>query len=149
VSMGAGKPHLAIVKSRYRPEIIDGLFQGAVAVLEQAGATHEVVEVSGSLEIPAAVSFLEKSGKTEYDGYVVLGCILKGDTIHDEVIAYTVFGDLDHMACRRQLAIGNGILTVNTVAQAEERADPKRQNRGGEAAKAALTMAELRKKCDL
>jgi len=141
----AGKSHFAVVRSKYRPEIIGGLYEGAKAALDQAGVTHEIIEVTGSLEIPAAISMLEKSGK-DFDGYVTLGCILKGDTIHDEVIAYTVFGDIDRMACKKQLAIGNGILTVNTVAQAEERADPKRQNRGGEAAKAALAMAELKRR---
>lgn len=141
----AGKAHFAVVRSKYRPEIIGGLYEGAKAVLDQAGATHEIIEVTGSLEIPAAISMLEKSGK-DFAGYVALGCILKGDTIHDEVIAYTVFGDIDRMACKKHLAIGNGILTVNTVAQAEERADPKRQNRGGEAARAALAMAELKQR---
>lgn len=144
--MATGKTHFAVIRSRYRPEIIDGLAAGAIAVLGDAGVTHEVIEVTGSLEIPAAVSFLEKSRAKRFDGYVVLGCILKGDTIHDEVIAYTVFGDLDRMACERHLAIGNGVLTVNTVAQAEERADPKRQNRGGEAARAALAMMEMKRK---
>jgi 6,7-dimethyl-8-ribityllumazine synthase len=143
--MSGRKPHLAIVKSKYRREIIDGLYRGAVAVLDDAGASHEAVEVSGSLEIPVAVAILE-AGETSFDGYVVLGCILKGETIHDEVIAYTVFGDLDRMACKKRLALGNGILTVNTEAQAQERADPQRQNRGGEAARAALAMIELRKK---
>ena len=142
--MSGRKSHLAIVKSKYRPEIIAGLYRGAVAVLDEAGASHEAVEVSGSLEIPAAVAILE-SGETSFDGYVVLGCILKGETIHDEVIAYTVFGDLDRIACKKRLALGNGILTVNTEAQAQERADPKRQNRGGEAARAALAMLALKR----
>jgi 6,7-dimethyl-8-ribityllumazine synthase len=143
--MSGEKPHLAIVKSKYRPEIIDGLYRGAVAVLEKAAATHEAVEVSGSLEIPAAVAMLE-AGEASFDGYVVLGCIIKGETIHDEVIAYTIFGDLGRMACKKRLALGNGVLTVNTEAQAQERADPQRQNRGGEAARAALAMIALRKK---
>ncbi len=134
----------AIVRSTYRPEIVDHLFEGASAVLSEAGAVYESVEVAGALEIPAAVAFLQ-AGKKKYDGYVVLGCILKGETIHDEVIAYTAFQALDQIAREQCVPVGNGILTVNTMAQAVERADPQQQNRGGEAARAVLRMLALRK----
>ena len=135
-------PHLAVIRSAYRPEIVGKLYEGAIIAMKTKNATHDVFEVNGSLEIPAAVSILKSK---KFDGYVVLGCILKGDTIHDEVIAYTAFAALDEMARHEKLAIGNGILTVNTVAQAEERADHTRQNRGGEAALAALKIIELKK----
>lgn len=135
---------LAVIKSRYRPEIISGLYQGADTALKQANVDHQVFEVNGSLELPAAVSIIAR-GNEKFDGYVVLGCILKGATIHDEVIAYTAFAALDEMARAQGLAIGNGILTVNTEAQAQERADPAQQDRGGEAAKAALAMIALKK----
>jgi 6,7-dimethyl-8-ribityllumazine synthase len=139
----AVKPVLAIVRSKYRPEIVDLLFQGATAVLKAAGAEYSVYEVAGSLEIPAAVELLQKSGK-RFDGYVTLGCVMKGATIHDEVIAYTIFPALDQIARRDGVAIGNGVLTVSTEAQAFERADPNFQDRGGEAARAALGMIGLR-----
>ena len=137
------KPRIAIVKSLYRPDIVDQLAAGAIAVLAEAGVEYEVFEVGGSLEIPAAVEMLCEDGKG-WEGFVVLGCVLKGDTIHDQVIAYTVFPALDEIARRRLLPLGNGVLTVNDLQQAEERANPARQNRGGEAARAMLHMYKIR-----
>lgn len=133
-----------LVKSAYRQEVIDQLEEGAVEALKEYGASHESVEVHGSLEIPAAISLAEKSDKN-YDGYIALGCILKGETIHDEVIAYTVYEKIQDMVIDRDMAIGCGVLTVNTLEQAIERADPKQQNRGREAALAAIQIAALRK----
>ncbi len=132
-----------LVKSAYRQEVIDQLQEGAVEALEEYGATFETVEVHGSLEIPAVISLAEKSGKN-YDGYIALGCILKGETIHDEVIAYTVYEKIQDMVIDRDLAIGCGVLTVNTLEQAVERADPKQENRGREAALAALQIVAVK-----
>ena len=140
------KFRFAIVRSMYRPEITGGLLDGAETVLKAAGIQSEIFEVAGSLEIPAAVSLLIQDSKRRYDGYVVLGCILKGDTIHDEVIAYTIFPAIDDIARAHRVPIGNGILTVNTVQQAEERADKTRQDRGGEAARAAIAVHEIKAK---
>jgi 6,7-dimethyl-8-ribityllumazine synthase len=141
----SNKPLIAIVRSAYRPEIVQQLVNGAVAVLNAANADHEIIEVTGSLELPAAVAFLQAGKTRKFDGYVVLGCLFKGATIHDEVIACTVFPAIDQMAREQFLAIGNGILTIASEEQAQERADPKRQDRGGEAAKATLRMLELKR----
>jgi 6,7-dimethyl-8-ribityllumazine synthase len=138
------KLRFAIVRSMYRPDITGGLLDGAQTVLNAAGIPSDIFEVEGSLEIPAAVSLLIQHSKQPYDGYVVLGCILKGDTIHDEVIAYTIFPAIDEIARAHGVAIGNGILTVNTAQQAEERADKTRQDRGGEAARAALAIHKIK-----
>ncbi len=132
-----------LVKSAYREDVIDQLQEGVVEALNEYGVTYETVEVHGSLEIPAAISLAAKSDK-KYDGYVALGCVLKGETIHDEVIAYTVYSKLQDMVLNRDLPIGCGILTVNTPERAVERADPKQQNRGREAALAALQIAALK-----
>ncbi|MGE4314376.1 MAG: 6,7-dimethyl-8-ribityllumazine synthase [Pseudobdellovibrionaceae bacterium] len=138
------KPRVLIVRSAYRAEIIDGLYTGALEALSECGAIVESVTVHGSLEIPGAIALHEKAGKA-YDAYIALGCILKGDTIHDEVIAYTAYQSLQDMIVGQGLCIGCGILTVNTVEQAEERASPERQNRGREAALAALHMLSLKR----
>lgn len=136
---------ILIVESAYRKDIINNLVKGATAELEEAGASYDRVEVHGSLEIPGVIAYAEKF-RRDYDGYIAIGCILKGETIHDEVIAYAAYEALQKMAVEEHLAIGCGILTVNTLAQAEERADPQRQNRGAEAARAALQMIEIRRK---
>lgn len=133
----------AIVRSAYRSDIVNQLATGAKAVLDESGVLYDEIAVSGSLEIPAAVAMIA-NGPNQYDGVVVLGCLIKGATIHDEVIAYTIFPALDSIARQFSLPLGNGILTVGNEAQALERADPGRQNRGGEAAKAALWMRELK-----
>ena len=140
---------IAIIKSNYRPDIVDLLLQGSASILEQNGAVFEIIEVSGSLEIPQAMNYLLSSTKSEYQGYVALGCILKGETIHDEVIAYTVFKAIDELSRKFKMPVGNGILTTNTLEQAKERASPEGQNRGGEAAKAALKMLEIKSLYDI
>lgn len=137
--------HFLIVKSAYRKAVIDRLVDGVIATLKEYGVTFETIDVHGSLEIPAAIALAEDSDE-DFDGYIALGCILKGETIHDEVIAYTAYQALQDMSVNRNLAIGCGILTVNTEAQAIERADPAQQNRGREAALAALQMLGIRQK---
>lgn len=140
------KPKILIARSLYREEVIGMLAAGARAVLEDAGAEIEEAGVHGSLELPAAVALDSTRSPRLFDAYVVLGCIIKGETIHDEVIAYCAFEALQRLATEHRMAIGNGILTVNTLEQAMERADPKRQNRGAEAARAALDMLSLQQR---
>jgi 6,7-dimethyl-8-ribityllumazine synthase len=136
--------NIAIIKSEYRSEVVDLLVKGSASILEQNGAVYEVIEVTGALEIPQAMNFMLNSSRSDYQAYIALGCILKGETIHDEVIAYSVFKALDKLSRKFKAPFGNGILTTNTLEQAIERASPDRQNRGGEAAKAALKMLEIK-----
>jgi 6,7-dimethyl-8-ribityllumazine synthase len=143
------KPHLLIVEARYYEDVATHLLAGAQAVLDFNDTSYEVIQVPGALEIPAAISFAVKSldydpVRRRYDGYVALGCVVKGETHHDVIVGQESARGLQELALRYVLAIGNGILTVNTKDQALARADIKGQNRGGAAADACLRMIELK-----
>lgn len=135
------KISVALVRAPYRKDIIGLLEDGIREELAKIECDIEVYDVHGSFEIPAMIALLEKSDK-QIDAYVTVGCILKGDTIHDEVISYPVYHKLIEMQTNHTLCIGNAILTVNTEDQAFDRADKARQNRGAEAAKAALGLLQ-------
>ncbi|BDA84065.1 6,7-dimethyl-8-ribityllumazine synthase [Aureimonas sp. SA4125] len=142
-------PHLLVIEARFYDHIADAQLAGAKAALEAAGATYDVVTVPGALEIPAAVSFAlvgGEEGGTAYDGFVALGCVIRGETYHFEIVANESSRALMDLTFQEGLAIGNGILTVETEAQALERAMPERLNKGGAAAEAALKMIALREK---
>ncbi len=135
--------HFLIVEARFYTELADALAAGAEAALQKAGASFERIEVPGALEIPAAISFAAASGRP-YDGYIALGCVIRGETSHyDTVCAESARGLMD-LSLHRQLAIGNGIITVEDEAQAWARADKDRKDKGGDAARAALAMAGLK-----
>jgi len=143
------KPHVMIVEARFNDEVSDHLLAGAKAVLERAGASYEVYTVPGSLEIPAAILYALKSldfdaVRRRYDGYVALGAVVKGSTRHDVVIGDVSAQGLQTLALQHTLAIGNGILTCDTLEQALERANPAQHDRGGAAAEACLKMIELK-----
>ncbi|RMD95558.1 MAG: 6,7-dimethyl-8-ribityllumazine synthase [Alphaproteobacteria bacterium] len=131
---------LLLVVAPYYRDIADNLVAGARAVLEEAGAGHELIEVPGALEIPPAIAFAERL--SNYDGYVALGCVIRGETTHYETVCNDSSRGLMLLGLQGA-AIGNGILTVENRAQAEERADPKGQNKGGGAAAAALHLVAL------
>lgn len=134
---------LAIVVSPYYKDIADNLIAGATAEAEAAGASVEIIEVPGALEIPPAIRIAHR--QSNFDGFVALGCIIRGETTHYE----TVCNDSSHglMALGLQGAnIGNGILTVENRKQAEVRADPKDQNKGAGAAAAALHLIALERR---
>ena len=135
-------PRFMIVEARFYGEIADSLVAGAAAALEGAGAAHDRIEVPGALEIPAAIAMVA-SGPKRYDGYVALGCVIRGETHHFEVVSGESARGLMELARERGLAIGNGILTVENAAQAKERADPAGKDKGGDAARAAIAMADL------
>jgi 6,7-dimethyl-8-ribityllumazine synthase len=142
-------PHLMVFEARYYGDIADMQLAGVKAVLDRVKATYEIVNVPGALEIPAALAFAIKAydfdpTRRRAEGYIALGCVLKGGTNHDEIVGYESARALQDLAIRRSLAVGNGILTCNTRAQALERADPAGLNRSGEAAEAALRMIELK-----
>jgi 6,7-dimethyl-8-ribityllumazine synthase len=140
-----------IVEARFYDAISSDLLAGATRALEAAGATHEVVTVAGALEIPAGMAIALDAAKAAgrpYDGAVALGCVVRGETFHFEIVAGESARALMDMSVHRQLALGNGILTTNTIEQAEERADPKRGDKGGEAARAAIGLALLERQVD-
>ena len=130
-----------IVEARFYDHLNDLLIAGATAAIEAAGHSHEIVTVPGALEIPGAVALAAESGR--YDAYVALGVVIRGETYHFEIVAGESARGLMALGLDG-LAIGNGILTVETEAQALTRARPDEKDKGGEAAKAALAMLALR-----
>ena len=134
---------LLIVVAPYYKDIADNLVAGARAEAEVAGATVEVIEVPGALEIPTAIAIADR--KSNFDGFVALGCVLRGETTHYDTVCNDSSRAIQLMGLQG-LCIGNGILTVENRTQAEVRADPKDQNKGGGAAAAALYLIALTRK---
>ena len=134
---------LLIVASPYYKDISDNQVAGAIAVAEAVGATHDVVEMPGALEIPTAIGISDR--RSNFDGYVALGCVIRGETTHYETVCNDSSRALQLLGLEG-LCIGNGILTVETYDQAAVRADPEGQNKGGGAAAAALHLIALSRK---
>lgn len=137
-----------IVEARYYDDLADALLAGAMAVLKDAGAEVERISVPGSLEIPAAIAIAVDAAQRRrrpYDGVVALGCVIRGDTIHFEIVSNESARGLMDLSIARGLPIGNGIITVNTEAQAFERARVEEQDKGGDAARAALALVRLKR----
>ena len=133
--------HILIVEARFYDHLNDLLVAGARAAIEAAGHTHETVTVPGALEIPAAIALAAETDR--YDGFVAIGVVIRGETYHFEIVAGESARGI--MALTMDgLAIGNGILTVENEAQALTRARPDEKDKGGEAAKAAIAMLDLR-----
>jgi len=143
---GTGKPskmRMLIVEARYYDAIADKLLKGARGVLDEAGVEYDVVTVPGALEIPAAIAIA--CDTASYAGAVALGCVIEGETYHFEVVSNESARGLMELALHERLAIGNGILTVDTEAQALERLGGAHGHKGAEAARAALHMARLKR----
>ncbi|HUB85260.1 MAG TPA: 6,7-dimethyl-8-ribityllumazine synthase [Rhizomicrobium sp.] len=141
------KPNILIVEARYYAHIADYLLDGATAALSAGGASFERVTVPGALEIPAAILFAAKmsegAGKT-YDGFVALGCVIRGETYHFEIVAGESARGLMDLGLHHGVCIGNGILTVENEEQALVRATPTGGDKGGDAARACLALINLR-----
>ena len=133
-----------IVEARFYFALADAQKAGAIAALEGAGATHETISVPGALEIPAAIAFVAASDQ-RFDGYVALGCVIRGETSHYDTVCNESARGLMDLALTDNLAIGNGIITVEDEDQAWARADQSRKDKGGDAARAAVAMAKLKK----
>ncbi|MEL7114431.1 MAG: 6,7-dimethyl-8-ribityllumazine synthase [Pseudomonadota bacterium] len=129
-----------IVVAPYYKDIADQLIAGATAALEAAGAFHEVVEVPGALEVPSAIALAHRMAN--FDGYVALGCVIRGETTHYDTVCNDSSRGLTLLGLQG-CAIGNGILTVENRRQAEVRAEAAGQNKGGGAAEAALHLIAL------
>ncbi len=146
----AEMPHIMIVEARYYAHILDEMVRGAIAALDAAGASYERFTVPGAFEIPAAIRFaVSAQGRgareARFDGYVALGCVIRGETTHYDYVCGESARGLQDLALRHDLAIGFGILTVENEAQALARARIDRKNKGGEAANACLAMIELKR----
>ncbi len=131
---------LLIVVAPYYRAIADQMIAGASAAAEACGAGFEIVEVPGALEIPTAIAMAER--QSNFDGYVALGCIIRGETTHYDTVCNDSSRALSLMGLQGA-CIGNGILTVENMGQAQVRADPAAQNKGGGAAAAALHLIAL------
>ena len=132
-----------IVEARFYAHLNDMLVAGATSAIEAAGHQADVVTVPGALEIPAVIALAAETGL--YDGFVALGVVIRGETYHFEIVAGESARGIMALTLDG-LAIGNGILTVEDEAQALVRADPAQKDKGGEAAKAALALLDLRQR---
>lgn len=139
-----------VVEARFYPEIADALLAGAEGVLAAVGAAHEVVAAPGAFEIPATIAFAEeggrRSGRARFDGYVALGCVIRGETTHYDYVCGESARGLMDLAVGRGLALGYGVLTVEDEAQAWARARVGEGDKGGAAARACLDMIALRRR---
>src|SRR5690242_15836453 len=130
-------PHLLIVRAPYYQGVINGLTDGAIRILREAGATFEQLDVAGAYELPQAIRIATR-GSRRFDGFVALGCIVRGETDHYDYLCREAMGGLMHVALQFGLALGTGLLTCDTLAQAEARSGKDGHNKGAEAAAAAL-----------
>ena len=130
-------PHLLVVRAPYYTEVVDGLGDGAARILGEAGATHDVLDVAGALELASAVR-LAVRGSRRFDGYVALGCVVRGATDHYDHVCREAMAGLTAVALQFGLCLGNGLLTVHSEDQALERSGADGHNKGAEAAAAAL-----------
>jgi len=138
-----------LVEARFYDAIGARLLEGASRALKAAGATFDLVSVAGALEIPVGMAIALDAAAAAgrpYDGAVALGCVVRGETYHFEIVAGESARALMDLSVQRKLALGNGVLTTETIAQAEERADPARGDKGGDAVRAAIALALLKRR---
>ena len=128
---------MLVVRAPYYRTVIDGMTQGALRMLAGAGATHDVVDVAGSFEIPQAIRIALR-GNMVFDGFVALGCIVRGGTDHYDYICRETMAGLMTVALQHGIALGSGVLTVHSIEQALARSGADGHNKGAEAAVAAL-----------
>ena len=146
---GVKGARILVVEARYYDDIADMLLRGAKRVLKDAGATFDVVTVPGALEIPPAIMIAlhgAMAREEPYDGVVALGCVIRGETSHYDIVAGESARGLMDIATARDMPMGNGILTVDADAQARARARPNGEDKGGGAARAALSLVRLKRK---
>jgi 6,7-dimethyl-8-ribityllumazine synthase len=135
-------PRVLVVAAPFYRRIADGLLAGARRALDAAGAEHETVEVPGALELGPAIRLAERG----WDGFVALGCVIRGETSHYETVCEESARALTLLGVERGLCVGNGVLTCETREQAEARAAPERMDKGGGAALACLHLIALRRR---
>jgi 6,7-dimethyl-8-ribityllumazine synthase len=146
----AGKgARILIVEARFYDAIADALLAGAMKALKEAQAEVDCISVPGSLEIPTAIAIAADAARRRrrpYDGAVALGCVIRGETIHFEIVSHQSARGLMELSVARGLPVGNGIITVENEAQAFARARVDEQNKGGDAARAALALVALKRR---
>ncbi len=135
--------NILIVEARFYADIADELVKGAIEEVDRQGAIYERIAVPGAFEIPAAIAMSERSG-AQFDGYLALGCVIRGETSHYDYVCGESARMLQDLACREGLPIGYGILTCENQDQAWERASVTGKNKGRDVAAACLRMLEVK-----
>ena len=146
---GVKGARILVVEARYYDDIADMLLRGAKRVLREAGADMELITVPGALEIPTAIMIAMHGAEARdepYEGVVALGCVIRGETSHYDIVAGESARAIMDISIARDMPMGNGILTVDTDAQAHARARLTGEDKGGSAARAALALARLKRK---
>lgn len=143
-------PHIMIIESRFYEDVADELVRSAITEIEDAGASYEKFEVTGAFEIPSAINYAVRSmefysARKRFDGYVALGCVIRGETTHYDYVCQESARALQDVALRHVLAVGYGILTCENHEQAMSRARRDDKDRGGHAARACLSLIELKR----
>ncbi|MEL6287664.1 MAG: 6,7-dimethyl-8-ribityllumazine synthase [Pseudomonadota bacterium] len=155
--MARRSPHVLIIEARFYEDLADALAEGATAALDAVGATYERMAVPGALEIPAVLAMAFEAGLFEdddedlparFDGCVVLGTVIRGETYHFEIVANEANRSLMSLVVDECVALGNGILTVESMAQATTRARRSEGDKGGDAARACLRLIDVRDTLD-
>ena len=143
--------HFLILEARFYDAIADDLLAGAKAALAAAGATYDVITLPGALEVPVSLALCVDAAEAAfrpYSGAVVLGCVIRGETYHFEIVANDSCRGVMEVSLARKFPVGNGFLTVENEQQALERADPSSGDKGGDAARAALAVLRLKRKAE-
>ena len=139
------KINVLLVCSPYYKEITNNLIEGAVNQLELSSIQYEIINVPGALEIAPAIKLISDKNKNYYDGYIALGCVIRGQTYHFEIVSNVSARALMDLSINISLPISNGILTVENKNQAIERSDPRKQNKGAGATLACLSLIDIKK----
>jgi 6,7-dimethyl-8-ribityllumazine synthase len=134
-------PAMLVIRAPYYREVIDGMTEGAQRILAEAGATHTVLDVAGAFELAQTVRIALR-GTQKFDGYIALGCVVRGETDHYDFICAASMNGLMDVALQYGIALGTGLLTVDMLSQAVARSGPDGHNKGAEAAVAALRQVD-------
>ena len=141
------KKKVLIVDANFYEDLASELVRGAVAELEKMGISYERLSVPGALEIPSAISLVSQGNKAKlFAGYIALGCVIRGETSHYDIVCGESARGLSKLALDKNLAIGNGILTVDNWEQAWARASVLKKNKGRDAAIACLSLFEIKQR---
>lgn len=138
-------PHILIISAPYYREVVAGMQQAAQDILAEVKARVEVIEVAGAYELPQALA-IAAAGQPRFDGFIALGCVVRGETDHYEFVCTATMDGLMHVALNQRLALGTGLLTVDTLAQAQARSRETGANKGAEAAVACLKQITLKRR---
>lgn len=146
----ADAPYFLVIEARFYDDIADELVNGAVKAIETAGATYSRISVPGALEIPTTIRMAIRSmdlpgGRRRYDGFVALGCVIRGETSHYDHVCQEAMHGISQLGITYSVAIGNGVLTCENRDQAWQRAAVDLGDKGGTAARAAMRMIEVKR----